>query len=189
MISIEFFVPGEAKPTQRGRTFYNKRMGRVQTLTDPKGRVTKWRERIYLEAQKHAPAVPWEGPLSFTAIFVFARPDGHYNTKDELNAEGKRRRKPLGGVGDWDNLGKACSDAMEGLVYRNDNQLAPVLVDKVYAGRGEPEGVYLTIRFEDSPAESPDVAVAAPGTRRRLAAGVSDAGTRTGPQIASEGVM
>jgi len=150
MNSIEFFVPGIAKPTQRGRTFFNKRMGKVQTLTDPKGRVTKWRERIYLEAQRHAPPAPWEGPVSFTAIFVFARPDGHYTVKGELSAEGRRRKKPLGGVGDWDNLGKACADALEGLIYRNDSQLAPAMVDKVYAGRGEPEGVYVTVRSDDS---------------------------------------
>ncbi len=153
MKTISFFVPGEPRPTARARTFTNK-AGFTQTITDPSGKVKPWREKVARAAKgapcqkdgKNAPLVPWTGPCTMTAVFYFKRPQGHFTTKGELSAEGKRRRAPMGGVGDWDNLGKAVSDALEGLVFRDDAQLCSVMICKRYCGGDEPEGVHVTLR-------------------------------------------
>ena len=157
METVEFFVPGIARPQTRPKTFRNPKTGGVVTSSSSKP-VRNWRERIYVEAQVVKPPSPWEGPVSMTAIFVFSRPAGHYRKNGELSAEGRRRPKPMGGVGDWDNLGKAVSDALEGLFFGKDSQLAPVLVDKVYCGREQQPGVHITIRRHEEEVSDGQVA-------------------------------
>ena len=147
METVEFFVPGIARPQTRPKTFRNPKTGGVVTSSSSKP-VRNWRERIYVEAQVVKPPSPWEGPVSMTAIFVFSRPAGHYRKNGELSAEGRRRPKPMGGVGDFDNLVKCASDALEGLFFTNDAQIATCLVEKRYAGASEPQGVYITMRSE-----------------------------------------
>ena len=85
METVEFFVPGIARPQTRPKTFRNPKTGGVVTSSSSKP-VRNWRERIYVEAQVVKPPSPWEGPVSMTAIFVFSRPAGHYRKNGELSA-------------------------------------------------------------------------------------------------------
>ena len=156
MKTISFFVPGEPRPTARARTFTNKK-GFIQTITDPSGKVKPWREKIARAAKgtpcqkdgNNAPLVPWTGPCTITVVFYFKRPPSHFTTKDELSAEGKRRRAPMGGVGDLDNLYRGVADALEGVVYKRDGQICCATLLKRYCGGDEPEGVHVTLRTSE----------------------------------------
>lgn len=145
---VEFFVPGEPKPQGRPRTFQGKD-GKIVTWGSS-ARVRNWRDRIHVHALGYAPSGPSEAPLSFTAVFLFARPDSHYTSKGELSATGRRRPRPTGGVGDLDNLWKAVADALEGVFFKRDSQITSAHVVKAYCGRGAQEGVVITIREEES---------------------------------------
>lgn len=73
-----------------------------------------------------------EAPIHLGVSFVVPRPK--YLTKRYKTTD----RVPLFGArGDWDNFGKAVSDAMEGIAYDNDCRIYSAFVQKYYAAEGE----------------------------------------------------
>jgi len=142
MDELCFFVEGTPKPQNRPRTFQRKD-GRTVTWAST-DRVRAWRDCIHLVAQRHSPKVPWDGPVWVRLEFNFSRPKSHYKKDGTLSAEGRRRPCPMGGVGDWDNLGKAVTDAIEGTFWHNDNQVVSCDVRKKYLVRGI-EGVTISL--------------------------------------------
>lgn len=73
-------------------------------------------------------------PLVLDVECIFARPPDHYLKDDTLSAKGLREPYPHG-HGDWDNLGKLVSDALNGLAYSDDAQVVLATVRKRWAGR------------------------------------------------------
>lgn len=71
------------------------------------------------------------------------------------------------GTLDADNLVKAVADSLQGVLFKNDNQLVDVRVIKMVAGRGERPRLELTlVEFEPKERENPD-----PRGKRTAAAG------------------
>jgi len=179
MNRAEFFVPGEPKAQTRPRTFRLKGGGVVTRSSS--ARVSSWRERVHVHALPVAPARPPEGPVTFTAVFLFRRPDGHYRKCGDLSSAGLRSEAPLGGKGDWDNLGKAVCDALEGLFFRRDSQITQAHVAKAWCGRDEQEGVAVTVRWGDPREPEPKRRkVAPPESPVALGAVLSRGRTRQG---------
>ena len=60
-------------------------------------------------------------------------------TKTLTKEAGTSGRVPLSKMnkGDWDNFGKAVSDAMEGIVYDNDCRIYSTFIQKFYAAEDE----------------------------------------------------
>ena len=70
--------------------------------------------------------------LSMEVVFVHARPKSHFGTGK--NAQRLKPSAPLYVTSppDVDKLVRAISDALQGVVYRNDSQLAVVIARKIY---------------------------------------------------------
>jgi Holliday junction resolvase RusA-like endonuclease len=75
---------------------------------------------------------PWAGPIMLKVWAYFPIPKGTSKRTRELMEGGfvRRDRKP-----DWDNLGKIVSDALNGLAYQDDGQIASAFVEKLYSER------------------------------------------------------
>lgn len=130
MRSIRFFVEGD--PKGKGRPRFIRATGHA--ITPP---ASASYERM---VQEHARAAMTgsamlQGPLRLDLVVYFARP---------LSWRGKQLEtvwhtsKP-----DWDNLGKMISDAMNGIVFKDDAQIAEAHVSKKY---GLMAGVQITVQ-------------------------------------------
>lgn len=81
------------------------------------------------EAMQERP--PWEGPIAVDIEFVFARPASmRWKTKAMIRTWHQKRP-------DLDNIIKAVKDALTGVVWRDDSQVARLNVSKWTAGGEE----------------------------------------------------
>jgi len=97
-----------------------------------------WKRTVQAQVIAVKPSAPFDCPLSMELSFVLPRPKSLprkvvYHTK-----------RP-----DIDNLFKAISDALNGIVYRDDSQIVQLAVEKVY---GSEPGVIICLSemVEDS---------------------------------------
>lgn len=125
---ISFTVYGRAVAKQRARTVRLPNGG-VRTYT-PQATV-KWEHEIRLQALEHRPTDPLDGPIRLGATFYLSKPTSR--PKRAVWAD----RKP-----DADNLLKAVTDALEGVMWANDSRLVDVHVRKLY---GSPPRVEIMI--------------------------------------------
>ena len=87
-------------------------------------------------------AAPWLEPISVRAHFYFQRPKSHYGSgKNAQTVKASAPAHPITRAqGDVDKLTRALLDAMTGIVFRDDAQVAELEVYKRWADRG-PERV------------------------------------------------
>lgn len=116
---IKFFVAGEPRSMSVGTTL---RAGK-RTFQGRRG--TPWAVLVGHEGRQHAPDVPLEGPVSFTAVFYMPRPA----------TAPKRVAWPLKRP-DVDNLFHKITDQWNGVFWRDDSQIVDVIVKKRFAEDG-----------------------------------------------------
>jgi len=120
-MSIKFTIYGQPKPQARHRS------AKDGHLYDPTEKVKKTFAQII---QEKRPNNLLEGPLMILLKFYFARPKSHYNKK------GLKPNAPTlctsRGRNDFDNLAKMVCDAMNGIMYGDDGQIAKAGVMKLY---------------------------------------------------------
>ena len=95
-------------------------------------RVKPWRSdvaRVAGMAMEGRPAAT--GPVEVTARFFFTRPKKHFRANGELRADAPNFVTSKG-IGDIDKLERAIYDAMTGIVYLDDSQVARCFNDKRY---------------------------------------------------------
>lgn len=85
---------------------------------------------------------PVEGQIDILIKAFFPMPQSASKKKREYMMMGMIRpaKKP-----DWDNVGKAITDALEGMAYRNDSQITDATVQKRYS---ENPRVEVTMKWE-----------------------------------------
>lgn len=127
--SIAFVVPGEPKGKARARTVRNQNTGRVVTYTPEETVIYEnWIRTCYMQAQgglyNNGEA------LGIEVHAYFAPPKSASKKQKELMLSGTVRplKKP-----DGDNILKVVCDALNGLAYRDDTQLADKHICKKYA--------------------------------------------------------
>jgi Holliday junction resolvase RusA-like endonuclease len=120
MITIE--IPGE--PIGKGRP----RFGNGRTYSPEK--TQRWEQAAAWEARRQYDGEPMEGPLLVTVVAKFAIPKSWPKWRQEAAERGlvMHAVKP-----DASNVLKAVEDALQGVVYRDDSQIAAVMVRKFYA--------------------------------------------------------
>ena len=135
---ISFVVDGEpvAQPRQRFSVFG----GKPVAYKDSKHKVHPYRQAIALMA-KAAGAKPHTDSVVLDVVAVFQRPKSHW-TKSGLKPTAPARPKGK----DWDNIGKAVSDALNGIAYVDDDQVVDGRVVRRYGSRHEPPRTVITIR-------------------------------------------
>lgn len=129
MSEIRFTVMGNAVPQARPRVFTDKKTGKARAVTPAS--TTAWRQWVGLAAQAHHPGQLWDGPIRLQIDFYMQRP------KSTPKRVVHPATKP-----DADNLYKAVTDALEGLIYTNDSRIVDVSLRKHY---GDPPRVEVVL--------------------------------------------
>jgi len=134
--SVSVRIPGEPVAQGRPRAF---RVGDgVRMFDPPKSRAWKGVAQIHMQ---HAMAglAPLDGPLEITIVCVWSLPRSH-----ERNVPVPRRWRPQ--RPDAENVVKACLDAGNGVLYRDDAQVVRVVAEKWTGAQGESPGVLIEVR-------------------------------------------
>ena len=132
---IVITIPGE--PIGKGRP----RLGKGHTYTPEK--TQRWEQAAAWEARRQYSGEPLEGPLELTVTAVFGIPASWPKWKQEQAMGGwvVHTVKP-----DASNVLKAVEDALQGIAYLDDSQIASVSISKWY---GSEPGLAVKCRATD----------------------------------------
>lgn len=144
-IVTEFFVPGTAR-TAGSKSAFKDKFGKVHVTHA--GKYSKaWMDSVKWWALKEygQRTVLLTCPVRLTLRFFMARAQGHFRTgrhAGELkdSAPAYPTKKP-----DLDKLNRSISDALTGVVFRDDSQVVRLESTKVYCGSEDKMGVFITI--------------------------------------------
>jgi len=127
MTPISFFVPGNPKGLKRHRS-YTTRAG-IHVNVDP-NRDDKM--DFLAKAMLHRPEEPTRDPVCMELTCVFPRPKSHYRTG--RNAHLLKDTAPYwySSTPDADNILKFVGDALNGIFWKDDRQVIPTGVYRVY---------------------------------------------------------
>jgi Holliday junction resolvase RusA-like endonuclease len=138
---IRFHVPGIPRPggSKTAKVVYRK--GGIPVLVNGRPLVTmrddakgnrEWRACVADFARQAFAADPLAGPLRLTVVFTMPRLKGHYRTNGEVkpNAPQHHTVKP-----DATKLLRSTEDALTGILWRDDAQIAEQSARKVYGER------------------------------------------------------
>lgn len=130
-----FFVAGV--PIQQGssRAFLDKQ-GRPFITSDTRRNLKFWRDTVHTGATQHFEAL-LQGPVGLQVEFILPRPQ---STPRRLRRPW-HTKKP-----DADKLIRAVFDALRGVAYKDDAQVARFYVSKVVAAEGEQTGARIVVR-------------------------------------------
>lgn len=84
-------------------------------------------------------SMPWSGPVGVTIAFVFARPKSEIRKTKQQPNEWHCKRP------DFDNLAKAVCDALNGICWIDDGQIAYSEIYKITAGTNERPRVVVSV--------------------------------------------
>lgn len=132
---IEFFVPGIPQPGGSKRAFVNKKTGRA-IVTEDNVRCRDWRavvaDRATSAMRGHQPIT---GPVWLSIIFYLLRPKGHFGTG--INANKLKASAPRVPIvrPDATKLLRSTEDALRGICWRDDSQVAEQHIYRRYAER------------------------------------------------------
>lgn len=129
--AIEFTIPGAAAP-QGSKRAIRLRTGRT-VLVESSARVKPFRAVAALAATEAWRRPPTADAVGLEVAFRFVRPKSHHKSDGSLRAGA-----PLTpGKPDIDKLLRALLDALTGVVYVDDAQVACIWATKEYGPRAE----------------------------------------------------
>ena len=136
-----FVIHGKPQGKARARTFYNPKLGRVQSMT-PENTVLY--ENLVKQSflQQAGPDARWFGkePLAMYITAFYQMPKSMTKADRKLAGCGKLHptKKP-----DADNIAKVICDALNGVAYGDDTQIIKMNVLKAYTEENPRVQVYL----------------------------------------------
>lgn len=135
---ISFSVFGKPAPAGSKRGFVNRRTGGV-IITDDSKNSRPWKAMVTDAAVRAMNGRSLlDGPLMLSLKFVLPRPKGHFGKRGlRSSAPAIPTVKP-----DLLKLARAVEDALTGICYRDDAQIAREILDKFF---GEPARVEVCI--------------------------------------------
>ena len=141
---FEVVVYGKPQPAGSKKGFSRKNSTFTQIVdANPKAKDYKASVSQAAGEKMQAKGLPiFEGPLFVELRFYLVRPKGHWNSKGELNAAGRRKLMPTSKP-DVLKLARGVEDALSGVVYRDDNQIVREVLSKTY---GSPTRVEIIVR-------------------------------------------
>lgn len=142
---VAFDVPGLPAPQGSKRAYVHPTLKRAIMIEDNK-KTKPWRQDVaFFARQAMAGAPPLDGPLVAVLTFHLPRPKSHYLGNDLARMIRPTAPRLVGKKPDADKLYRAAGDAMTGIVYHDDAQLADVHVIKLFAGPGTEPGLRVEI--------------------------------------------
>lgn len=156
---MEFRVYGVPAPQGSKTAFVSKRTGRSVVVegSSATGRqkIKSWRAEVAAEAAAAFAAAGleevYDGPISVAIDFIMPKPKSAPKWKVWCD------KRP-----DVDKLQRSTFDAMTGVIYKDDGQIAKLSVEKRYADMGEATGARIMVR--------PLVEAGRPASRAKAAA-------------------
>jgi crossover junction endodeoxyribonuclease RusA len=137
-----FFVDGDPA-AQGSKRLVSLRNGRTVMIENSK-KVKPWRASVAAAARAHGCPLR-EGDVCVIAKFRFVRPRSHFGRSGSIRASAPARP----GYADCDKLARAICDALSGIAYRDDRQVACIAVEREWADDGLGSGA--TIVVADAP--------------------------------------
>ncbi|MEB6674961.1 RusA family crossover junction endodeoxyribonuclease [Enterococcus faecalis] len=134
MEEMRIILPIEPKPQSRPR--FARRGNYVQTYEDSAMRAYKQKVKAYLRKAK--PELIEKGPIFAHITFYVPAPKYLLSSKKK-RLEVELERKYCDKKSDLDNYFKAVTDAAEGILYKNDGQIAVMVCQKLYSMRPRTE--------------------------------------------------
>ena len=127
-----------AQPRQRHRVVSSRGKHFATNYTPKSDPVNTFKAAVQLTASQVYKSAPLEGPIGMDVILVFPRPKTVAKKLGDC-------RLPHDVKPDRDNVYKALSDAMNGLIYRDDSQICDGRIVKCRAAADEQPHVEVTI--------------------------------------------
>lgn len=139
---MELFAAGKPVPQPRAGPGRGGHMIMARAAHAIRG----WRQTLKMMAQSAMLGkVPASGPLRMEILFLFPRPL-RLREIHNIDAVVLHAQTP-----DWDNVGKAVSDAFKGVVWIDDGQVSTVYLRKRFAQVNEAPGVVVRVYRDRSP--------------------------------------
>lgn len=144
---LTFFVAGVPMPKGSMNSFISPRTKKIVTLhgtKESRPRFATWNTDIKAAALTALRPCGWslviDKPVEVYATFAMPRPKSHYRKNGELNTNAVKwhAKKP-----DVDKLVRTVLDAIAGIAFYDDNQVAVIRAYKEYSQR---PGVHITVR-------------------------------------------
>lgn len=153
MSAVSFRVSGTPVPQGSSRAYVAGGRARLVSTTSS---LTHWRTSIATVAREAmAGQAPYTGPVRVSLSFApRARPAAHYLPANRTRPQ--RQLRPDAPVWhtsapDADKLARAALDAMTGVVFTDDRQVAVLHVTTKWPAEGQPTGVWVAIdELEDA---------------------------------------
>lgn len=141
-VVASFVVPGipVAQPRQRHRIMQSGGRAFVGNYTPTKSPVNEFKAAVRMAWSQTHGGAPLKGPLGMLLVFVMPRPKSMQWKKRPMPRDWYAVSK-----NDWDNLGKSVSDALFGLAYSDDGQIAMAQVKRVIASGDEAPHTQVTL--------------------------------------------
>lgn len=128
-MAFTFFVPGIPVAKGSARAFYAPKQKRAFARQDNAEKQRPWVSAI-IDAATKAEVLMYDGPVEVRIGFHMPRPKSHLNSKGQLQAGAPTYcpKRP-----DLDKLERCVLDALTGIAWTDDCQVAAVRTFKVYA--------------------------------------------------------
>jgi Holliday junction resolvase RusA-like endonuclease len=129
MDHVDFFAPGIPSTKGSARAFVVN--GRAIVTNDAGKKAKAWASIVAGAASEAMGSLtPFGCAVDVTVVFFLPRPKAHSRSNGELKADAPRwsPKKP-----DADKLARCALDALTGVVFVDDSQIARLLVEKRYA--------------------------------------------------------
>lgn len=140
---MKFTIEGKPQGKARARTFYNSRLGKMQSITPQN---TADYESLVRWSYKAAGGTYYDKtPLNVAVRAIYDIPVSFSKTMRKCASEGKIRpcKKP-----DSDNIAKAILDALNGVAYYDDAQVVGLTVWKEYGERARVEVELTEVKYD-----------------------------------------
>ena len=140
MISFVVHSVPVAQPRQRMRVVQSR--GRVFThsYTPTKSPVNAFKASVQMAAAIAYGGPLLDGPLSLELKFILPRPKSMTKKRSDNAREWDSRSR-----NDWDNLAKSVCDALNGILWHDDGQIACVSVWRMIAAADEQPRVLIDV--------------------------------------------
>lgn len=134
-----FFVEGRPAP-QGSKRLVRVRGGTRTLMLESSRHVKPWRETIGAVARmKGVPCLASD--VEVNIVVRYEHPAAHYRANGELRGNTPPRPR----YADCDKLCRAVCDALTGIAYRDDRQVAVLSIQRVWCRRGDPMGAYIEV--------------------------------------------
>lgn len=127
---LTIVVHGTPAPQGSKRAFRNQHTGRIHQV-ESSAAVAPWRQDVKhaaLAAIEHLPAIeagalPLDGPIAVSMVFVFVRPKSHWRTGRNAHLLSDRAPTWPAGRPDLSKLVRSTEDALSDVVWNDDAQI------------------------------------------------------------------